>query len=76
MISKYHQQIKDSFYTSLVVGTILIFINHVEAIVNFSFTGLDLLHWLLNFIVPFMVSLYSRIAALKKGKGPGEAIDA
>lgn len=76
MLIKYRQQIKDSIYTSFVVGTILILINHIEAIISFSFTAFDLLHWSLNFAVPFMVSLYSRIAALKKTKEPKKVIDA
>lgn len=61
MNSKYLQQIKNSFYISFVVGTILIFINHMDAIISFSFTGMDLIHWSFNFVVPFIVSLYSRI---------------
>ena len=76
MFSKYRQQIKDSVYTSLVVGTLLTFINHTQTIVSLSFTALDLLPWLLNFVVPFTVSLYSRIAALKKEKEPKKVLDA
>lgn len=76
MIRKYHLQIKASFYTSMVVGTLLIFFNHLQVIISLSFTASDLLEWLVNFIVPFLVSLYSRIAALKKEKGPKEFIDA
>ena len=75
MVRKYQQQIKDSIYTSLVVGTILVLINHIQAIINVSFTALDLLHWLLNFLVPFTVSLYSRIAALKKEKASTKVLD-
>lgn len=66
MISKYRQQVKDSAYTAVVVGTILVFINHMDAILSLSFTAFDLLQWLANFLVPFLVSLYSRIGALKK----------
>ena len=65
-MSKYRQQIKDSAYTAVVVGTILIFINHTDAIISLSFTAFDLFQWLANYIVPFLVSLYSRIGALKK----------
>jgi hypothetical protein len=68
MISKYRQQIKDSAYTSIVVGTMLVFINHLQAILSFTFTSVDLLHWSLNFVIPFMVSLYSRVSALKKAE--------
>lgn len=76
MFSKYRQQILDSIGTSLVVGTILIFINHVDAILSFAFSATDLMHWSLNFVVPFMVSLYSRISALKKVKEPDKVTDA
>ena len=75
MIRKYQKQIKDSVFTSLVVGTILIIINHADALISISFTASDLLHWSFNFFVPFMVSLYSRISALKKGKEHRKAID-
>lgn len=68
MFSTYRQQILDSIGTCLVVGTILIFINHVEAILSLSFSAIDLMHWSVNFMVPFMVSLYSRLSALKKVK--------
>lgn len=76
MIGKYRQQIKESVYTSIVVGTILVFINHLQEIISFSFTPIDLLHWSLNFVVPFMVSLYSRISALKKVKEARKITDA
>lgn len=76
MFSKYRQQILDSIGTSLVVGTILIFINHVDAIFSLAFSATDLMHWSLNFVVPFMVSLYSRISALKKVKEPDKVTDA
>lgn len=76
MTTKYRQQVKDSMATSLVVGTILIFVNHIEAIASLLFTTADLLYWLLNYIIPFLVSLYSRISALKKLERRVKAIDA
>ena len=76
MISKYRQQIKESIYTSIVVGTILVFINHLQLILSASFTAKDLLQWSLNFVVPFLVSFYSRVSALKKVKEAGKITDA
>lgn len=76
MIRKYQKQIKNSLTTALVVGTLLIFINHNKAIMDNSFTSDDLAHWSLNYFVPFFVSLYSRLAALRKVKEPRETIDA
>lgn len=76
MIRKYQKQVKDSLTTSLVVGTLLIFINHSKAIFDNTFTSEDLVHWSLNYVVPFFVSLYSRIAALRKVKEPRKTIDA
>ena len=76
MLKKYRKQIKDSAYTSLVVGSILIFINHTDALISSSFTASDLLHWSFNFFVPFMVSLYSRVSASKKEKEPKKLTDA
>ncbi len=76
MRTRYQQQIKDSLITAFVVGIILIFINHVETIMALSFSITDLLQWSLNFVVPFTVSLYSRLAALKKTKGTINVTDA
>ncbi len=76
MSTRYQQQIKDSLITAFVVGIILIFINHVETIMALSFSITDLLQWSLNFVVPFTVSLYSRLAALKKTKGTMKVTDA
>ena len=75
MIRKYQKQIKDSAFTSLVVGTILIIINHKDALFTVSFTASDLLHWSFNFFVPFMFSLYSRVSAVKKEKEHSKVID-
>jgi len=55
--------LKGSIRTALVVGTLLTFINHTTAIINLDFDYMDLLNWSLNYVVPFTVSLYSRIAS-------------
>jgi hypothetical protein len=57
--------LQGSIKTALVVGTILTFINHTKAILNIEFDAYDLLNWSLNYVVPFTVSLYSRIISQK-----------
>jgi hypothetical protein len=47
-----------SLKVSLVVGTILGVINHIDAIVHGPFTRTNLLQILLTYLVPFCVSTY------------------
>ncbi|MDN5203885.1 hypothetical protein QQ008_21010 [Fulvivirgaceae bacterium BMA10] len=50
-----------SIQTALIVGIILTAINQLDKIVTLDFSISDVMHWTLNFIVPFTVSLYSRM---------------
>jgi hypothetical protein len=66
VIKQYKQQIRASLNTSFIVGTVLILINHGSSILAAEYTFSDLLHWSMNYFVPFSVSLYSRLAAINK----------
>lgn len=54
----------DAAKVSLVVGTILSFINQTHQILDFSFTKQTLLRIFLNFLVPFLVASYARYSLL------------
>ncbi len=57
---------KKSVKVALVVGTILSLINQTPAILHLSFTGEDLVRIAMNYLVPFSVSTYSRMALIKE----------
>lgn len=50
---------------SLVVGTILVLINHNRILFGETVTPTRLIQIILCFIVPFIVSLYSQIIAIR-----------
>ncbi len=74
-IKKYKNHLKGSLFTSLVVGSILILVNHAGAIFTLNFKVADLLHWSLNFLVPFIVSFYSRVVVTKKSSSFNHEVD-
>ena len=60
--------IKGSLNTALIVGSILTIINHPQEILNWDFELREALGWSLNYVVPFSVSFYSRLASERKFK--------
>ncbi|WP_201294613.1 nitrate/nitrite transporter NrtS [Colwellia sp. 20A7] len=50
---------------AVLVGTMLAFINHGEKILNMSFSGQDLFKILLTYLVPYGVSTWSAVGAIK-----------
>jgi hypothetical protein len=63
--------VKRAFRTAIIVGIILNFINHYQAIIALSFNNINLFMVLLTFMVPYLVSTFSSVAAnnsLNKGK--------
>ena len=46
---------------SLFVGTVLMLINHLPAILDKSLTGQNILQILLTYLVPYCVSTYSSV---------------
>ncbi len=57
---------KKSIKVALMVGTILSLINQTDAILHISFTGEDLVRVAMNYLVPFSVSAYSRMALIRE----------
>lgn len=55
---------------SLLVGSILVLINHAESIYNGSLKATNLLQILATYIVPYLVSTYSSVSALKDQEKP------
>lgn len=64
----YKIHIKGSVNTALIVGTILTLINHPHEIFNWDFEWREASRWTLNYVVPFTVSFYSRLASERKIK--------
>ena len=54
-----------SLKTAVFVGTLLIFLNRYEEIFSGQFSIADLPKWSLNYLMPFMVSFYSRLMAIR-----------
>ena len=53
---------------SLVVGTLLAVINHSDKILNLSLSTQDWLKVVLTYIVPYAVSTWSSVAAMKENQ--------
>jgi PAS domain-containing protein len=52
-----------AFRTAIIVGLILNFINHSQAFITLSFNNINLFTVFLTFIVPYLVSTFSSVAA-------------
>ena len=50
---------------ALLVGTVLIAINHGDRILNSSVAQLDFLKMILTYLVPYGVSTFSSVAAIR-----------
>lgn len=59
------QVVKTAFRISLIVGSILAFINHGEGIISLSLSLQNILQILLTYMVPYCVSTYSSVRALQ-----------
>lgn len=55
---------KGSIKTSLVVGTLLSFVNQNSCLYSLNFTRSDLIKMFFNYLIPFSVSFYSRISII------------
>lgn len=50
---------------SIIVGTILVLINHGSVVVSMSFSAENLVQMLLTYLVPYCVSTYSSVRAIQ-----------
>lgn len=50
---------------SIVVGTLLVFINHGDKLISMSFVYADILKILLTYLVPYCVSTWSAVRAIQ-----------
>ena len=57
---------------SLLVGSILVFINHADSFFDASLQATNLLQILATYIVPYLVSTYSSVSALKDQEKPSD----
>ena len=60
------QVVRSAIRVSLIVGTLLAFINHGSAIVQLSLNSENILKILLTYLVPYCVSTYSSVQMLRK----------
>jgi hypothetical protein len=60
------RNVKRALKVSIFVGTVLSLINQYEAVLSFSFTRSQLIRIGMNYVVPFLVSLYSSVASSKE----------
>lgn len=58
--------VKRAFRTAILVGLILNFINHTQDFITLSFKNVNPFMVLLTFLVPYLVSTYSSVAANNK----------
>lgn len=63
--------VKRGLKFAVVVGAILIAINHGDAIVNGRLTGANYVKMGLTVIVPYVVSVFSSVAAIIEHRAPG-----
>ena len=63
------QVVRSAIKVSVVVGTILVFINHGGAIVQMSLNSDNLVQILLTYLVPYCVSTYSSVRAIQAHSG-------
>jgi hypothetical protein len=56
--------------TAVVVGTLLVLLNRYEEIFSLQFSLKDLPKWSLNYVMPFLVSFYSRYMVLRNSTKP------
>lgn len=54
-----------AFQVALIVGTVLVIINHGEKVLNLSFSGLDWFKVLLTYLVPYCVSTWSAVKTMQ-----------
>ncbi len=61
--------VKRAMKIALIVGTLLAFINHGDKILSMSLSGQDWLKVLLTYLVPYGVSTWSAVGAIKANAG-------
>ena len=57
---------------SLVVGTILVLINHGDKMLSLSLTSKDVVKMLLCYLVPYSVSTWSAVGAIRASNPTGD----
>ena len=65
MFHKIKPHVGSAFVTSMIIGVILSIINHPQEILSLEIAFVDLYGLIPNFVVPFSVSLFSRVSAAK-----------
>jgi hypothetical protein len=58
---------------AVIVGTILIAINHGDAILRGEVDGIRIARMLLTTMVPYLVSTFSSVGAIRQAQGSGES---
>lgn len=58
---------------AIIVGTILAFINHGEKILSMSLPSQDWFKVILTYLVPYCVSTWSAVGAIKANASKGDA---
>ena len=59
------QVVRTAIRVSLLVGSVLALINHGDSIINLSLSTQNIIQILLTYFVPYCVSTYSGVKALK-----------
>ena len=54
---------------AIIVGTVLVLINHSSAIFSFALTKQNILQIILTYLVPYGVSTYSSVQAILQDEG-------
>ena len=59
------QVLFSSLKVSVIVGTLLVLINHGDKLISMSFLSADILKILLTYLVPYGVSTWSAVKAIQ-----------
>jgi hypothetical protein len=59
------QVVRPAIKVAIVVGTVLVLINHGDAVLKMSLTTSQFLKILLTYLVPYCVSTYSAVKAIQ-----------
>ncbi len=58
--------VKRALKVALIVGTLLAFINHADAVLNQTFVMKNFIQVVLSYFVPYAVATYSAVGALRE----------
>ncbi|MEM9621539.1 MAG: nitrate/nitrite transporter NrtS, partial [Pseudomonadota bacterium] len=62
------QVLSRALKVALLVGTLLALINHTHAVLDQTFSTRNLIQVLLSYLVPYCVSTYSSVSALRQSQ--------